>query len=226
MADEDATPEAEVVVVAVGDEAVDDGPAVPKAAPPFTDSGASPEPPPPGLIDVGDGSSNTIVFEDPPPGPDAPPVAPKDDGAPIGDEEPPKDDEADEPPQPADGIDDPTPAPPVAGAAAETHGATDALALPADLFDASPAFATGADGGAATTVDAAPGDGYDVTATEAGGPPALEENEGPDADPAPLAAVEDAADSDDAEGENDPGFFEQVADTVGDMWDDVTDVVT
>ena len=107
-------------------------------------------------------------------------------------------------------------------AAAHEAPVADTPDLPTDLFEAPPPFATGAAaGGVDGATDAAPVD----TADTGEAPPGLEpidEFEG--TAPEPVEDLEDVVGAEDDA--DDPGFLEQVADTVGDLWDDVTDAVT
>ena len=100
-------------------------------------------------------------------------------------------------------------------------GSSNTILFPEALFDEAPPFATGAN---EPTADAA------STATDAGVEPAPIDDE--PLVPEPTAAVVEEAppvEDDPLEflGEEDePDFLEQVAEAVGDLWDDSTDAVT
>ena len=218
MADEGEVVDGEVRVVELDDEQVaDPGVSVPKEPPPGqildvppTPDGElqvlEPEPTPPPPVD---GSSNTIPVDEP-----APPVGDGSVRAPVE----PVDDGAGNTillPEEA--------APPVEPAAHLPHDAAPTVNdLPADLFDAPPAFATGAvAAGAATAAPLAAGSAEAPAALEpdsaAAGTPVVDV---PAVPGEPLEVV--AAEAD----EDDPSFLERVADAVGDLWDDATDAVT
>ncbi len=106
------------------------------------------------------------------------------------------------------------------GVAEIVDGSSNTILFPEALFDEAPPFATGA---TEPTADAA------STATDAGVEPAPIDDE--PLVPEPTAAVVEAPPVEDDPleilGEEDePDFLEQVAEAVGDLWDDSTDAVT